>query len=89
MLNPDTISRAIDVNQTLAPIQFMPNRWAQSHELSISTRTIAFNGSMPNQWAQSHELSMSAGHIAHIISTPNQWARSCQLSMLTRTLTIN
>ena len=44
---------------TIARILTMPNQWAGSRQLSMSTRALAINRSMPNQWAQSQELSMS------------------------------
>ena len=51
MLNPETISLTINVKQTLARFLSTPNQWAQSRQLSMSTRTLAINQSMPNQWA--------------------------------------
>ena len=40
----------------------MPNQWARSRQLSMSTRTLAGKLSMPNQWAESSQLLMSTGH---------------------------
>ena len=56
------MSLAMDGNLTLASILSMPNQWAWSFQLLMSTRTLAINLSMPSQWAQFNELSMSTGH---------------------------
>ena len=56
MLNQDTISWTINVNQTLARILSTPNKWAQSCHLSMSTWTLAINRSLPIKCAQSCEL---------------------------------
>ena len=37
----------------------MPNQWARSSPLSITTWTQASNLSMPNHWARSRQLSIT------------------------------
>ena len=68
----------------------MPNQWAQSRQLSMSTRTLARKLSMPNQWARSRQLSMSTRTLACKLSMPNQTNQTaidvnrklaCKLSM--------
>ena len=49
----------------------MPNKWARSYQLSMSTLTQAGNLSMPNQWAQSRQLLITIPTKAANLSMPN------------------
>ena len=57
------ILSAINANRTLAHILSMPNQWAQSRQLSMSTRTLAINRSMQIQRAGSQLLCFNENQI--------------------------
>ena len=73
--------------RTLAIDLSMPNQWARSHELSMSTGHLL--ESKPNRWERSQlvlrtrQLSMSTQTLASNQSMPNQCAQSHELSMST------